>query len=390
VVRRIGSGKRGLVDGDADTACFSEPNGLCALPAGIAARVGYDVVVADTVNHALRGISLAAGTVRTLAGDGTQWMQGGGVSALSSPWDVVWWRDRVWIAMAGIHQLWSLDPTTGDVRVEAGTTQEGLVDGPTDRAWFAQPSGLAPDGGRLWIADAEVSALRWLDDDGVHTAVGQGLFDFGFVDGLRDVARLQHPLGLAALPDGTVAVADTYNGAVRRYDPHTQTVSTLASGLAEVSGLVVGDGAVYAVVSAEHRLVPLPAGPAQAQATGFSTATQRAPIAVAQQVRLEVVFTPPPGQKLDDRLGPATQLVVSSTPPALIRSGDGSNDSLTRELRLDPDAGSGVLHVSARAASCDDSSAPGAACRMHQQDWGIPVEVDDRGEAAIRLPLGGA
>src|SRR4051794_13002235 len=47
VVRRIGSGQRGLQDGGPDDARFSEPNGLCLLPSGVATAVGYDVVVAD-------------------------------------------------------------------------------------------------------------------------------------------------------------------------------------------------------------------------------------------------------------------------------------------------------------------------------------------------------
>ena len=101
VVRRIGSGTRGLRDGSAAEARLNEPNGLCALPAEVAAQVGYHVVVADTVNHELRGVSLDTGVVRTLAGDGRQWMQGANTSSLSSPWDVAWWRDRVWVAMAG-------------------------------------------------------------------------------------------------------------------------------------------------------------------------------------------------------------------------------------------------------------------------------------------------
>ena len=79
---------------------------------------------------------------------------------LSSPWDVAWWRGKVWIAMAGVHQLWTYDPATGTVEVAAGTTNEGLVDGPGAEAWFAQPSGLAATEDRLWVADSETSALR--------------------------------------------------------------------------------------------------------------------------------------------------------------------------------------------------------------------------------------
>ena len=137
--------------------------------------------------------------------------------------------------MAGIHQLWSFDPADATVTVLAGTTNEGLVDGPAARAWFAQPSGLAvsPDGATLWVADAETSSLRWVRDGEVGTAVGSGLFAFGHRDGGAAAALLQHPLGVTVLPDGSVAVCDTYNGALRRYDPVDGAVTTLATGLSE-------------------------------------------------------------------------------------------------------------------------------------------------------------
>ena len=90
----------------------------------------------------------------------------------------------------------------------------------------------------------------------VGTAVGTGLFDFGHVDGPADQALLQHPLGVTVLPDGSVAVSDTYNGAVRRYDPATGQVTTLITGLAEPSDavLVDGDSCLVVVESAAHRL----------------------------------------------------------------------------------------------------------------------------------------
>jgi len=368
---------------------FNEPNGLCLLPAEVAAQVGYDVVVADTVHHRLRGIRLSTGEIHDLAGDGTQRMEGDGTERLSSPWDVAWWQDRVWIAMAGIHQLWTFDPLTGEVRIAAGTTNEGLLDGPLAGAWFAQTSGLAADGDRLWIADSETSSLRVISDGRVDTVVGHGLFDFGFRDGGREDALLQHPLGVAVLADGTIALADTYNGAVRRFDPATGLLSTIATGLAEPSGLVVADDRLLVVESTAHRIGEVDLT-RTADADDTSARTQRPVTEVAGTLRLHVPFTPPPGQKVDDRFGPASQLVVTATPPSLIKAGDGRSTDLTRELVLDPLVGEGVLHVAARAASCDEGGGEGAACRMHQQDWGVPIVVREGATVVLTLPLAGS
>jgi len=246
-VRRIGSGRRGRADGSADAAELNEPQGLCLLPGPVA---GYDLVVADTVNHLLRGIRLADGMVTTVAGSGRPWrstVDGHPHDALaadlSSPWDLAWYDDLVIVAMSGIHQLWWFDPVKRTVGVYAGTTVEALKDGPLVEAWLAQPSGLSTvDGrGRLWIVDSESSALRFVADGTLHTAVGQGLFNFGHVDGPATEALFQHPLGVLALPDGSVLVADTYNGAIRRYADGA--VGTIATGLAEPSDLVLAPDA---------------------------------------------------------------------------------------------------------------------------------------------------
>ncbi|MEU8590900.1 NHL domain-containing thioredoxin family protein [Streptomyces sp. NPDC048664] len=389
VVRRIGSGVRGFTDGPADTAAFSEPQGLALLDE-------HTVVVADTVNHALRRLDLATGEVGTLAGTGKQWMQGSPTSgparevALSSPWDVALFGGRVWIAMAGVHQLWAYDPQAESVAVTAGTTNEGLVDGPGPEAWFAQPSGLAvsADGERLWLADSETSALRRVDLDGVvHTAVGTGLFDFGHRDGEAGQALLQHPLGVTALPDGSVAVSDTYNHAVRRYDPATGEVTTLATDLREPSDAVLVGTDLVVVESARHRLTRLRLPEEAVQVTSVAHRTQRAATEVGPGgLRLDVIFQAPAGQKLDLRYGPSTRLLVSATPPELLLRGEGAGTDLARELELNPSIPEGVLHVSAMAASCDDDPANEyPACHVHQQDWGVPVRLAEGG--ASRLPL---
>jgi hypothetical protein len=109
---------------------------------------------------------------------------------------------------------------------------------------------------------------------------------------------------------------------------------------------------------------------------------------VAVELELVVAFEPPPGQKVDDRFGPPSQLVVEATPPALLREGEGRGTDLTRRLVLDPAVGEGVLHVAARAASCD-IAAENPVCHVHQQDWGIPVRVAAGPDGVLELPLGG-
>jgi thiol-disulfide isomerase/thioredoxin len=414
-VRRFGDGERGLVDGPAATARFAEPQGLLPLPTEVAEAVGYDVVVADTSNHALRGLRLADGQVVTVAGTGEQLRErsGGGPAAaqrLSTPWDVAWFDGTVVVAMAGTHQLWSFDPVRQWVEVLAGTSAEGIRDGGSGDAWFAQPSGLAvsADGETLWVADSETSALRHVrrrEVDGssheVLTDVGTGLFDFGHVDGPAEVALLQHPLGVAVLPDDSVAVADTYNGAVRRYDPATGELSTLATGFAEPSALALqaaaptSDPVLVVVESAAHRLVRV-AIPARAQRVdGGARSTQRPTTELAPgDLRLRVTFVPPTGQKLDDRWGDPTRLTVSATPPTLLLDGEGSATGLVRDLRLDAAAVEGVLHVSVQAAACDasgdDAVAEHAACHLYQQDWGIPVRLTAGAPTELTLDLRGA
>jgi thiol-disulfide isomerase/thioredoxin len=367
-------------------AGFSEPQGLCLLPPEVAAQAGYDVVIADTVAHQLRGLTLDTGEVLLLAGTGKPWRtkDDDGV-AMSSPWDLAWWDGKIIIAMAGIHELWWFDPIGRTTGVYAGTTVESLRDGPIPDVWMAQPSGLSTGADRLWIADSETSAVRWIAADEMHTAVGQGLFDFGHVDGPAKQALLQHPLGVCALPDGSVLIADTYNNAVRRYDPATDEVSTIAAGLAEPSDiLLTRAGDVFVVESAAHRLTRLAPGTVRT-ITGARHRTERpaSPLAPGE-VTLDVIFTPAPGQKLDESFGPSTRLEISASPSELLLEGAGVTTDLSRQLVINPAVDRGILQVIAQAATCD-VDAEFAACHLTRQDWGVPVVISR--DAPTRLPL---
>ncbi len=227
IVEVVGSGDHGLADGDFTAAKFFRPQGVC-----------FDtehpslIFVADTENHAVRKIDLATRKVTTLAGNGQQARgyrdEGKGVS-LNSPWDLTLVKGKLFVAMAGSHQLWTIDPVTGDAKIFAGTGRENIFDGPLNEASLAQPSGIASDGQWLYFADSEVSAVRRADlnpGGQVQTLIGQGLFEFGDLDGVYPKARLQHPLGVA-LGNGKVYVADTYNHKIKLIDPGQKQVATL-------------------------------------------------------------------------------------------------------------------------------------------------------------------
>jgi hypothetical protein len=267
VLRSYGSGEPGLLDGPAERAAFQQPQGM--------AKSDTTLYVADTENHAIRSIDLESAVVTTLAGTGEQALRVGAggpgrSTALSSPWDLALNGRILYIAMAGTHQIWSLDLDTRGVAPFAGTGREGLLDGPLEQAWFAQSSGLALVDGHLYVADAEVSAVRAVDlrSKIVSTMVGEDLFVFGDQDGEGDAVRLQHPLGITAR-DGVLWLADSYNHKIKRLEPRRRAVTTwLGSGAAgradglgmsasfrEPGGVCAGVNGLYIADTNNHRIV---------------------------------------------------------------------------------------------------------------------------------------
>lgn len=272
----IGTGVPGKTDGAFNKAQFDDPQGM--------AIRGDTMFVADRKNHLIREIDLKAKTVTTIAGTGEQDHEvesrrlvlptPAKEIGLNSPWDVLLVDDSLYIAMAGHHQIWLLDLKDKKIMPYAGNGRETIGDGVLRKAMFAQPSGLATDGKRLFVADSETSSLRQvsLDPDGkVTTLVGRGLFVFGDRDGLGQdggedsgtEARMQHALGVA-YHDGKVFVADTYNNKIKEYDLRTRKLTTLVSGrpfgmfgpavFNEPGGLSYAAGKLYIADTNSHRI----------------------------------------------------------------------------------------------------------------------------------------
>lgn len=250
----IGAGARGDRDGALHEATFNQPRGLIYTQSGL--------YVADTGNHKIRRVDLKTGQVTTVAGTGVRGRIREGINlpgaqtAIASPWDLEEMGDgrHLAIAMAGIHQIWTLDTVNNTLSVVAGNGREDIADGPAANAEIAQTSGLSRSGDALFFVDAESSSLRILQNGDVKTLIGTGLFDFGSADGLYPAAMLQHPQGLYA-DDSQIIVADTYNNALRLYNRQTKALSTIqltGATLDEPGDVLLYQGVLYVADTNHH------------------------------------------------------------------------------------------------------------------------------------------
>ena len=387
-------------------AGFNHPQGL--------ALSGETLYVSDTENHTIRAVDLASGEVSTVAGTGAQgYDRSGGKTGtqqvLNSPWDLAIEGSTLYVAMAGQHQLWRIDLPMGFARAFVGTGRENIVDGPTEAAALAQPSGLSLSGNYLYFADSEVSAVRRVDlaDERVETLVGRGLFDFGDKDGDFASARLQHPLGVAAWRK-TVLVADTYNHKIKEIDVEGRSIKTLAGdgrpgteregrlALFEPGGLHAAEDVLYIADTNNHRVVRFslvdsawrevviegleaPEGldtAAEGEPARISTTRLRAGASTAWRVAVRL----PEGAHVSEE-APASVRVARGSEVMLQRTILGEPWPLAFELPAQPE-GAADLHVQVSFAYCNEGQ---GVCVPANPSWRVPVTFDLNGEATAEL-----
>jgi sugar lactone lactonase YvrE len=239
-------------------------------PHGLALDGDGRAYAADPGRQLIWRLDGAGGAPEAVAGDGTLGEAAlapgafapGREVALRSPWDLAWdpGRAALVIAMAGAHQLWTLEPARDRLMVLAGSGREARHDADLEDAAFAQPAGVAWAGAQGWVVDAASGAVRLVDlgTGLVRTLAGGDLMDDGDADGPGDQARFQHPGGLALLPGGEAAiVADTFNGRLRRVgrDGRVTTLSPPGLALAEPEGVALQGGRLLVADAGNGRVV---------------------------------------------------------------------------------------------------------------------------------------
>lgn len=208
--------------GTAQTAGHNDATGVAATfnaPSAICSDGGTGYFVADAGSHIIRHVT-AAGLVTTIAGapgfpahtDGV-----GGNARFNTPRALHFDGTHLWVADSGNHVIRSID-VGANVATEAGTAgTAGNTDAQGTNAVFHTPSGLAPSGAGLFVADAGSHVIRHIDVAGNVTTVLGTVNGPGSTDAQGTNATFNAPAGLA-VDNGLLWVADTGNNLVRVVD----------------------------------------------------------------------------------------------------------------------------------------------------------------------------
>jgi DNA-binding beta-propeller fold protein YncE len=222
-----GSGDFAFADGVGTQASFRSPQGVSISPDGTFA------LVADVNNHRIRRVSIATGSVTTLAGSVAGHADGVGTQAsFKYPQGVSISPDGMFalVAETGNALIRHVSIATGSVTTLAGSGNSTFADGVGTQASFDYPQGvsISPDGTYALVADSNNRRIRRVSiaTGSVTTLVGSVQ---GFADGVGSQASFGFPEGVSISPDGTYAlVADLSNHRIRRVSIATGNVTTLA------------------------------------------------------------------------------------------------------------------------------------------------------------------
>ena len=217
--------------GPADQALLNFPTAVVADRAG-------QLYIADTLNHRVRRVDAATGVMTTVAGLGKPRYSGDGGLAveagLNEPAALALSDDGIlYIADQSNHCIRAVDLATGLIRTVAGTgtaayNGEGMA---ATETGLSGPSGLAlASDGTLFIADSFNGRIRAVDPATglIRTVVGDG-GEYRY-QGLDEPpsASLSRPSGIALDDEGNLYMTDSDNHLVRRWNRITGRIERIA------------------------------------------------------------------------------------------------------------------------------------------------------------------
>ncbi|HEY1206842.1 MAG TPA: NHL repeat-containing protein, partial [Bryobacteraceae bacterium] len=259
VIRKVVGGTITTVAGNG-TPCYWGDGGPATsarlyYPLGIALDTAGNLYIADYLNYRVREVVAATGAIQTVAGNGAIGYSGDGGPAtaakINAPYAVaVDGAGNLYIAeqQSGVIRKVS---ASGTITTVAGNGSLGISGdgGPATKAQLLLPGGVAVDAaGSLYIADTYGGSIRKVANGTITSVAGNHTFGYSGDGGPATSAQLNQAGGVAVDAAGNVYIADTYNNAIRLLFP----LGTRA--LLSVTATHSGDfapgqvGATYSVV----------------------------------------------------------------------------------------------------------------------------------------------
>ncbi len=211
-----GSTTSGSIDGSSTNARFN-------FPVSVSVGTQGNLYVADTANHTIRQIT-PAGVVTTLAGSPGRSGSADGVGLAAQfylPRGVA--ADaagNIFVADYGNETIRKIAPA-GDVSTLAGLANTpGSIDGIGNDSRFKDPDSIAVDSaGNIYVADQGNHTIRKITPAGLVTTIAGQAGSSGSADGVGALARFNAPAGLVVDNSGSIFVADSRNGTIRKITP---------------------------------------------------------------------------------------------------------------------------------------------------------------------------
>jgi sugar lactone lactonase YvrE len=208
-------------------------------PYGIAFDDAGNLYIADHDNNRIRKVD-TNGVITTFAGVDTYPGSTGDGGAATQAWvyrprGVAWSRGSLYIAQDGYaeNRVRRITPD-GKISTIAGTGADGFSGdgGPAIAAQLSVPSAVAVDAnGNVYVADSGNNRVRRIDaaSGNITTVIGGGTPADEIGDnGPGTSAALFAPVALALDGSGRVVVSDTYHSRIRRWDPASKVITTIA------------------------------------------------------------------------------------------------------------------------------------------------------------------
>jgi len=234
IITTIAGNGIGGFSGDGGAATAARIN----LPTDVITDPQGNVYIADYANNRIRKVNAVTGIITTVAGNGQLGYNGDGGAATAAR---IQWpqeitldaQNNLYIADAPNHRVRKVNASTGIIATVAGIGTAGYS-GDGGLATAAQlnfPTGVAIDSqGNLHIADMSNNRIRKVNaTTGIITTIaGNGVQGY-WGDGVPAISSILYwPASLSFDAQDNIYITDYWNNRLRRINPSTGIITTLA------------------------------------------------------------------------------------------------------------------------------------------------------------------